>query len=192
MFRLAMELAQLWKSGPSGPRQACTINFMPWSIYENKSSHICSKAFHLRSLSVVATNDDFWGSHAHSLGPGRVAPAPLKQNVHAFRSCSHLGVMIACLRYHRVDHMVAVIGIVVEQDKFLCSALHHDIDGFAPMAVPPASLACLVLFWKILRVVNKHVGALRQPPHALVEDRVSRLVVGRIDQHLALGFNPEP
>ena len=58
-----------------------------------------------------------------------------------------------------------MVGIVVEENKFLGAAFHYDVDGFAPVTVSPALFARGIFFWQVLRVINQQVGALGQLAH---------------------------
>src|SRR5205807_5220882 len=88
--------------------------------------------------------------------------------------------------------LVGMVGIVVEKNQFFRPALHHNVDGLPPMAMPPAALAGFIFFRQILSIVDQHVCAFRQFTDVLIEYGMAWLIVRGIDQHLALGFQPEP
>ena len=112
--------------------------------------------------------------------------------LHAFRGRPHSGVILAGRANDPVNAVVGMIGIMVEKNEFPGPAFHHNIDCLAPMAMAPAALVRLIFLRKILGVVDQHVGALRQFPDVLIEDDMSRFVVGRVNEHLPAGFEPEP
>ena len=79
----------------------------------------------------------------------------------------------------------------MEQYKLFRAALHHYIDGFAPMAVSPAPSARFVFLGKILCVIDEDVGAFGQLAHSLVEGSIAGLIVGGVDKHSFFGFHAE-
>jgi hypothetical protein len=79
----------------------------------------------------------------------------LELDLHAFAGGSDFGIVVARFFDDVVDALIRVIGIVVEEDQFLGSTLHNDVDGFAPVAVSPAAFLGFVLFGQILGVVNQ-------------------------------------
>jgi len=97
----------------------------------------------------------------------------LQIDLHPFGRRAHFGIVVAGFFHDLVDHGVGVLGIVVEQYKLFRAALHHYIDGFAPMAVSPAPSARFVFLGKILCVIDEDVGAFGQLAHSLVEGSLS-------------------
>src|ERR1700683_1688046 len=57
------------------------------------------------------------------------------------------------------------------------------------MAVSPAAAARLVLFGKILRVVDEHVRAFGQLAYSFIEFNVAGFVVGGVDENSIFGFD---
>ncbi len=75
---------------------------------------------------------------------------------HSLGRRPHPGIIIPRFLHHFVDDGVGVFGIVVKQYQFFCAALHHHVDGFAPVAVSPAAAAGFVLFGQVLRILAEH------------------------------------
>src|SRR5208282_1515593 len=111
----------------------------------------------------------------------------LQHNLQALGGGAYARVIIAGFFHHFIQAEVVVVGIVVVEDQLFRSALHHYIDGFAPVTVSPAAPAGGVVFRQILGIVDKHVGALGQLAHALVEGRVSRFVVSGVNEYAIFG-----
>src|ERR1700704_295612 len=86
----------------------------------------------------------------------------LNFNGGTLRRGSHFRVIIACLFHHLVENVIVVRWVMVEQHQFFRARLHHDVNGLAPMTVPPATASSGVFIWQILRVVDENVCAGRQ------------------------------
>jgi len=112
-------------------------------------------------------------------------------NLHPFGCSPHLGIVVARFLHDLVDYGVGVLRVVVKQHQFLGAALHDDVDGFAPVAVSPATAARFVFLGKILCVVDENVRAFGQLAHGLVENGVAGFVVGSVDEDSIFGFEAE-
>jgi hypothetical protein len=113
----------------------------------------------------------------------KVVIGGLELDFEAFVSGAHAGEILRCVFHDGIDAGVGMVGIVMEEDELLGAAFHGDADGFAPMAVSPAAAGRFILFGKILRIVDKYVGAFSELAHVLVKQVVARFVIGGIDQH---------
>jgi hypothetical protein len=85
-------------------------------------------------------------------------------------------------------HDIVMIGIVMEQHQFLCAALRNYVDGFTPVAVPPAAFTGFVFFGKILRVINEDIAPSARACVRSCRTGISRFVVGGVDENSIFGF----
>src|SRR5690348_6375656 len=124
-------------------------------------------------------------------GSGVEAGRDADFDFHAFGGGTHPGIVIAGLAHDALDAGVVVVGIVMEEDEFLGAALHHHVDGFAPVTVAPAPAADFIFLGQVLGVVDEHVRTFGQLAYLLVEYSLARLVVGRVNQHAVARFHAE-
>src|SRR5437588_12866593 len=86
--------------------------------------------------------------------PGRLS---LKGQLHSLSRSAHTGIVVARFLHYLVDAGIVMVGVMVKQDEFLGAAFHHDLDGFAPMAVSPSALVSLVFLRQVLSIVDQNV-----------------------------------
>src|SRR5215469_126993 len=123
---------------------------------------------------------------------GVVSKMALNLNLHPLSCRAHFWIVVTRLLHHRVDASVVVIRVMVKENQVLGTALHHDIDGFSPMAVPPAASASLVFLREILRVVHQNISASGQLADVLIEQGVPWFIVSCVDEHPLLGLEAVP
>ena len=99
--------------------------------------------------------------------------------------------MVAGALEDLVHRLVVAVGVVVEEDKPLGLDLGGDAHAFLPVGVAPGAVA-FHFFGGVLGVVDEGVGAVGQPPHRLVALPVAGLVVGGVDEHLAVALDAIP
>ena len=114
-----------------------------------------------------------------------------QHHLHALRRCAYFGIVFAGLGHDGVDACVGVVRVVVKKDEFLYAAFHHDIYGFAPVAVAPALFAGSVFVGQVLGVIDQNVSAFSQFAHVFIKDGVAGFIVSGVNQHFAFGFHAE-
>jgi len=84
-----------------------------------------------------------------------------------------------------------MVGVVVEEDELFYATFHHDVYGFAPVAVSPALFASGIFVGEILCVIDEHVSAFSKLADVLIENGMAGFIVCGVDQDFAFGFHAE-
>ena len=107
--------------------------------------------------------------------------------------------LVAAEVHHRVDLMIVVHGIVVEQDEALGFGVHSRDGGVGGRAVSPATLGDVLLVG-VLRLANQQIGVFGKGIDfgvelfcvlTLAKKLVIWLVIRHVDDRAALRFHSE-
>src|SRR5262249_24645005 len=105
------------------------------------NANVATRLWNTSSTGRSGTRIDRGSSTGHlllSLSPGRCRLGVVrKPDLHSLCGGPDLRIVLASLGHNGIDALIGVVGIVVEEDEFLCAAFHHHIHGFTPVAMSP-------------------------------------------------------